>query len=359
MGLFDNMLKDNETLFSNQSALEYEFVPKLIPYRENEQHRMASCIKPLFQERNGKNLIIVGKPGVGKTVACRHVLKEIDEKYEDEIKTLYVNCWKHNTTYKVVVQLCELMDYKFTQNKKTEELFKILSKKLNEKACVFVFDELDKADDLDFLYMILEEIFKKSIILITNYKEFVLEIEDRIKSRLIPEMMDFMPYTQGETKGILSDRKKLAFYEGVWVDEAFTSVVKKTYEAGDIRAGLYLMKETATIAEDASSKKILLKHYEKAEKKIDDFFIKSKDSLPEDEKFILEIIKKNSGQKIGDVYKIFQNEGGQSAYKSFKRRITKLAEDRFITTQKVTGGPEGSTTIITYKKDSAKKITDF
>ena len=69
MSLFKGMLGSEESLFLNPVALDYDFMPKLIPYREQEQKHIATCIKPLFQQRSGRNLIITGPPGIGKTVA--------------------------------------------------------------------------------------------------------------------------------------------------------------------------------------------------------------------------------------------------------------------------------------------------
>jgi len=57
MGLFNNMLSNDESLFINSIALDLDFQPKLVPYRENHQGYIAQCIKPLLQQRNGKNLI--------------------------------------------------------------------------------------------------------------------------------------------------------------------------------------------------------------------------------------------------------------------------------------------------------------
>ena len=42
--------------------------------------------------------------------------------------------------------MCEQLNYVFTQNKKTDELYKDIIKILNKKKVVFVFDEIDKAD---------------------------------------------------------------------------------------------------------------------------------------------------------------------------------------------------------------------
>ena len=52
MAIFDDMLKDSESLFMDPVVLDYDYLPKLIPYREKEQKHVAFCIKPLFVNRN-------------------------------------------------------------------------------------------------------------------------------------------------------------------------------------------------------------------------------------------------------------------------------------------------------------------
>ena len=190
MGVFDSMLKDNESLFMDPIALDYDFMPKIVPYREKEQQQIAICIKPLFSNRNGKNILIHGPPGIGKTVDVIHVIKELEEK-TDDIIPIYINTWQKNTTYKIVIELCDQLSYKFTHNKKTEELFSIVQKDLNKKSVVICFDEIDKVEDLDFLYMLLEQIYRKTINMITNYKSWALEMDERIKSRLALEFLEF------------------------------------------------------------------------------------------------------------------------------------------------------------------------
>ena len=355
-GLFKDILGSSETLFKNELALDYSFVPKLVPYRENEQRIIAGCIKPLFLEKSGKNIFVFGQPGVGKTVALKKVLEELEEETENIIP-IYINCWQRNTTYKIILEICEIMDFKFVQNKKTEELFRWIKQTLNKKSVVFVFDEADKLEDFDFLYMILEDIYRKSIISITNHKDWIMELDDRIKSRLMPEILEFKAYNYEETKGILKQRREYAFYPNVWNDDVFELIVKKTANVQDIRTGLYLMKEAGTIAEDKSSRKITLEHAQQALQKIDEFSIKKINDLATDEQLILELIKTNSGKKIGSIFKIYQDSGGTLAYKSFQRRIDKLQKNKFIAVEKTAGGEEGNTTII--RHNSEKRLTEF
>ena len=74
MGFFEDSLKADESVFADVDALDFDYQPKLVPFREKHQFKVAECIKPLFARRKGKNLVIFGGPGVGKTVSLKHVL---------------------------------------------------------------------------------------------------------------------------------------------------------------------------------------------------------------------------------------------------------------------------------------------
>ncbi len=363
MGLFDQMLKEDESLFQNEVALDFSYQPKVILHRENEQKEIAYSIKPLLKKRNGRNLFIYGKPGIGKTVAAKHVLRVIEEGEEDlgddyeDIYTIYINCWQKNTSYKIIVEICDQVGYKFTQNKKSDELMKIVANIINRQGAVFVFDEVDKLEEYDFLYTLVEQIYRKAILMVTNHKEWIIGLDDRVKSRLSADLLEFEPYNAKETRDILKQRKDWAFREGVFEEEAFSIAVQKAVEAQDIRTGLHVLKEAGSIAEAQSSKSITQEHAQKAVSKLDQLSVKNPEELNEDEKFILKIIKNNNYKKIGELYKIYQEEKGEASYKTFQRKIKKLADNKFISVKKVQGGPEGSTTIVSYLR--TKKLTDF
>ena len=99
MSLFKDILQSNETLFQNETALDYDYLPKEIKYRETQQHYIAECIKPLLQKRNGRNIIITGQPGIGKTAAIRSVLRDLANE-TDNIYQIYINCWKKDSFFK-------------------------------------------------------------------------------------------------------------------------------------------------------------------------------------------------------------------------------------------------------------------
>ncbi|MBI4983296.1 AAA family ATPase [Candidatus Woesearchaeota archaeon] len=355
MSLFKEMLKSGESIFRDSVALDYDFQPKLVKYRENEQMRFAMVVRPLLQGHNGRNLFIYGPPGVGKTTACKHVLRELEEE-TDEVHTVYINCWKENTTFKIFIRICEDLGYKFIQSKKTSELFGIIKQHFNKKPVVFIFDEMDKLEDHDFLYSILEDIYRKSVIVLTNYQDYYSELDERIRSRFSPEFLPFRAYNEAEIVGILKQRRDFAFVPDCWDEEAFTEIVEKCTELQDVRVGLYLMREAGIIAEERSSRKVALAHVAEAMKKVDEFHIKPKDGLDQELQLILDLVRDHNGKKIGDIYAAYAEMGGEMSYKSFQRRITKLQEGRFIALEK-SAGKEGNTTIVNLAID--KKLSEF
>lgn len=366
MGLFSNTLSSGESLFRDEMALDYDYLPKLLPYREKEQHFLASSIKPLLQKRPGKNILISGAPGIGKTAATRFVLRDLEEE-TDSVHPIYVNCWQSNTSFKIFTQICEDLDFRFIQNKKTDELFGLIKEKLNKSSAVFVFDEIDKAEDFDFLYMILEGIFRRSIILITNYKEWIIELDQRIKSRLTPEMVEFKEYNYDETLGILKQRSEIALAPGILEQGILEMAAKKADEIHDVRSGLYLVREATLIAENASLRKVTQDHMQRAIKKLDEFSVKKTEDLTPEDKFVLQLVKNSTGGKIGDLFKRYGEEGGKLSYKTFQRTINKLGQGGFILKQTMLGGAEGSTTVVQVndaskkegKEEKPKTLTDF
>ncbi|MFH1063888.1 MAG: AAA family ATPase [Candidatus Woesearchaeota archaeon] len=356
MSLFKDMLKGDESLFRNEMALDFEFLPKIIPYRETEQRYFATCIAPLLQGRNGRNLFVCGAPGIGKTAAMKFVFRDLEEE-TDDVVPIYVNCWQKNTTFKILLEICDQLGYKLTHNKRTEELFEVVKQMLNKKAAVFAFDEIDKVEDYGFLYSLTEEIYKKSIFMITNHKDWITELDQRIKSRLMPDLLEFRKYNLAETQGILRKRADQAFVPGCWDDNAFDVVSVRAFELEDVRPGLHLMRESGMAAEAKSSKKILIEHVKEAFSKLEEFTIKPKAALDDDTQMILQLVKDNSGSKIGDLFKLYQGQGGVAVYKTFQRKIRKLADGKFLNIQTIKGGAEGTTSIIKYQ--TTKKLTDF
>ncbi len=357
MNSFD-FLSSHQTLFSSSDALESEYIPKVLPHRENEQKYIAAAIQPLFAGRSGKNLLIRGASGIGKTSATRRVLIDLEE-VEGNVVSVYINCWRFDSTFKILTEICHNLGYKFTQSMNSTQILDKI-KEISEKkdGIVFVFDEIDKTTDADFLYLLLEEIKKKSILLITNDRSWGAELDNRIKSRLAPEIIEFPEYNIKEIFDILRERKKYAFHEGIWEDAAFTAIAEKASQYSDIRVGVILLKTAGEIAETAASKKIKLEHAQKAIENTDTFKIKSSSDLTEDEKLVLGIVKENTGKNTGELFEIYTKSGGDKSMKTFTRHLQKLENKKLITMELTGEGFQGKSSVIKYI-GFERKLVDF
>lgn len=343
--LFQNMLKAEESLFIDAIALDFDYLPKFLPHRENQQKYLAECIAPLLQNRSGKNLLITGKSGIGKTAAVKWVLRELEEKFDEkEIKPIYINCWKKDTTFKILVEICGQIGYKFVQNKRSDELLGIVTKRLNDKAVVFAFDEVDKLDDFSILYSIVEDINRKTIFLITNEKGwYANNLDQRIRSRLTAEHLEFPLYSYDETSDILRQRRDFAFVNGCWEEDAFESIAKKSVELEDLRSGLSLLKEAGEIAEGKSSRKIRIEHAIKSIEKFDVLKIRKSTDLAGKDKELLDFLKAEHGKCMMDLFGLFNKrffnkgmkknaeENGEGiSYRTFQRQIKRLKDSKMI-----------------------------
>ena len=356
-----DLLEGEQTIFSFADALDPDHIPKLLPHRENQQLEIRNAIRPLLHGRTGDTLLIRGGPGFGKTVVVKRMLMSLDEEdtSDKKISHVYINCWRHNTTYKIIVELAHELGYKFTHNKNTSQIIDEVKRIVEQKdGVVLAFDEIDKIEDYDFLYFILEEIKRKTLLLITNDSDWGTKLDDRIKSRLTPIVLEFKSYVPDEIKDILKDRIKLAFYQNVWTDEAFNEIVDKAINYSDIRAGITLLKVTGEIAEKTGSRKVKLEHAKEAINNTSAFKIKVTSDLAEEEQHVLDICKTNSGQTTGELYKIYIQLGGQKSNKTFTRYLQDLEIKKLIKLDMTGEGFAGKSSVITYIGDE-KRLTEF
>ncbi|MBN2517664.1 MAG: AAA family ATPase [Candidatus Altiarchaeota archaeon] len=343
MALFDDMLKGDESLFKDEGSLDFDYLPVLLPYRESQQGYIAETIKPLVKGRQGKSLFIHGAPGIGKTSCVRFVFRELRET-TDKVMPIYVNCWKKGTSNAVFTEIANQLGEVGVHYKTNEELLAKIEKGVGRYSGIVVaFDEIDKAKDYDFLYQTFENCKNLSMFLITNNSGFLANIDPRVRSRLILEEIKFEPYKRHETEGILRERMEMAFVPRIWGEEAFELIVEKAHNAGDIRIGLFLLRESGREAESAGSKKIKVEHAMKAIQKLVDFRINNLDELNGREKLVFSIIKEEQGIETGAILQRLKEKSIETPESTLRRMLQKLDKSGYIFREDATIGGKGKT----------------
>ena len=155
--------------------------------------------------------------------------------------------------------------------------------------------------------------------------------------------IEFKPYSLNEIYGILKERVKLALRKDSLDTPLLKQIANITYNKGDVRVGLYLIRESAKIAESEGKRKINESHIKKAmesvlDKKLDE------EKLNKDEQLIMKIVKENNGEISGRLYDIYLKKGGKLSYKSFKRYIKNLEKLGFLRLELTAGGFKGKST---------------
>jgi cell division control protein 6 len=143
---------------------------------------------------------------------------------------------------------------------------------------------------------------------------FLEELDPRVRSSLSEEEIVFAPYNALQLQEILNKRADSAFKENV-VQEG---VIQKcaafaAREHGDARRALDLLRIAGELAERDNSKKILLKHIDEANMKIErDKILDVIRTEPKQFQYVLHSIislsEKNNGEALftGDVFNHYQ-----------------------------------------------------
>jgi cell division control protein 6 len=282
------------SVFKREEVLYAEYLPLNLPHREGQIKLISENLSLLLKNNKPMNIFIYGPPGVGKTAVAKFILREF-EQYSG-IKNIYINCWQYNTSFAVLSEIgVAISAFVSRRGWAKDEIFSRIVQTMenNRLNLIVVLDEVDQLikNDPSVLYDLLriEGYTKQKIglIFISNDKYVFRNVEDRIKSSLNLEEIEFKPYTFLEMKDIVEQRMKEAFVS--YEDGVSALVAAKAAEKGDVRIALEILLKAGRIAKDKLKvedvKKVIK---EEINPKVQEIM----KVLSEEEKRILEILDK-------------------------------------------------------------------
>ncbi len=251
-------------VFKNREKLLPDYVPDVLPHRDDEIKRLAMVLAPSLRGEKPNNVFIYGLTGTGKTAVTRLVLRKLVEKSvrsDNRVIPVYVNVRHRDTPYRVIADIAEGIGLRvpFT-GLSVGEVYRRVVNRLNRRPGVYivVLDEIDflvrrHGDDLLYkLTRINEDLSRSrvSLIGITNSTTLLDNLDPRVKSSLGEEEIVFPPYNAEQLEDILRDRSKDAFYPGVLNDDVIPlCAALAAREHGDARRALDLLRVAGEIAE--------------------------------------------------------------------------------------------------------------
>ena len=279
---------DKKLIFKDKSVLQTNYQPKEIIYRDEQVNQIASILAPILRGEKPSNLFLYGKTGTGKTLSVQYVrdslLKRAGKINDFHLRIEYLNCKLKkisDTEYRILAELIKKLGGSVPETGlPTESVYSRFIELVDseKQLVILILDEIDqtvkKISD-GFLYNLTRlnsELSKSQICIvgISNDLTFLDNLDPRVRSSLSEEEIIFPPYNALQLREILKTRAKEVFKDGILSE----GVIEKcaayaAREHGDARRALDLLRIAGELAERDGSKKVLLKHIDESNSKIE------------------------------------------------------------------------------------------
>lgn len=329
--IFDSV--DENVIFNDKVYLQTNHNPNNILHRDEQIKQVASILAPVLRGDKTSNLFVYGKTGTGKTLSINYVknalLKRVENKTDFKLRIEYLNCKLRkvsDTEYRILAELVrklggEVPDTGLPTESVYSRFIELIDKE--KQLVVLILDEIDEAVKKisdGFLYNLTRmnsELSKSqiSVVGISNDLTFLDNLDPRIRSALSEEELVFPPYNALQIQDILKERSEMAFRKSVLQDGVIAKCAAfAAREHGDARRALDLLRIAGELAERDNSKKVLLKHIDEANQKIErDKILDVISTEPKQFQLVLlsiiKLVENSKGEPIftGDVYNYYQD----------------------------------------------------
>ncbi len=310
-------------IFKDERVLQPEHLPEELPHREAQKKDIALALRGAMHGMRPENVIIVGRPGTGKTVTVRVIFKELGEA-SNRVVPIYINCWEFSTRHavlgKIATALGEILPRRGIA---ADEIFERIAEVMRKekKVAVVALDEIDRLfatrqGEEKVLYDLLRagENYGVNfgIVGITNSEDFMVKVEGRIRSSLAQREVEFRQYTPQQLKDILGERARLAFQHGALSEEVVPlCAAYGAKNGGDARLAIAMLWKAGKIAEKEGAEKVKVssKHCKAAFASAETAVRNERlAGLGETERRILEILRERGEVHSGELYSLLAKE---------------------------------------------------
>lgn len=365
MDLNDFLMYD-ETIFQDMTVFNSDYLPENFKLRQPQMEEMALSIRPALMKGKPINNLILGPPATGKTTAIKKLFDMAEEDCYDDIFCVYVNCQLHSTKFDIFSQIHKKV-LGHTPPETGVPFSRIYNNIMNE-----LYDT-DKAlivalDDINHLFQgnIISEIFydilrahesfegvRTGIFAVLSDIDFRYILDQNVGSIFNANEVNFKPYNYEETFKILQERARLGFFPNVISDSLIEMITDYTFEHGDLRLGIDLLRVSGNNAEFNASRVITEDDVQKALSAAGGISLKYiLDTLSEKEQNLIRFISRVDKKDItsGELFKAYNREN-KISYPTYNRLINKLEFLRLIDTNYTGSGKKGNSRYISLRFD--------
>lgn len=366
MDLQDILLHD-ETIFKDVRVFNSDYLPEEFKLRQSQMEEMAFSLRPALHGGKPSNNILLGPPATGKTTAIKKLFEMAQLDCEEDIICVYVNCQLHSTKFGIFSQIYKKI-FGHNPPETGVPFARIYNKIMNElydtdKALIVALDDINHLFHGNIISQIFYDILRAhesyegvrtGIFAVLSDVEFRFILDKNVGSIFNAAEINFKPYTYEETYNILKERVNLGFYPNVISNDLLEEITTYTFENGDLRLGIDLLRISGNNAEVRASRRIEYGDVEKAFKVSKSVSLRYiLNSLSDKEKTLLRFITRMDKKNItsGQLYEEYNREN-KIGYATYNRQINKLEFLRLIDTTYTGSGKKGNSRYINLRFDS-------
>ncbi|MHA2203663.1 MAG: Cdc6/Cdc18 family protein, partial [Candidatus Hodarchaeales archaeon] len=278
------------SIIKDDTVFEPTFIPENLVHRDTELSLVANHFKSIVSKSakiSGKQVIIQGPVGLGKTVVAKHfglTLEKYCHSSSDaniaKIVYFHMNCRRQRSWYLILTSILRQLVPAFPlRGFSVDELLTYLIHIITERnqGLLICLDEIDyllsEAKGVDVLYSLIrhhEGINQKkqariSLICVTRNPRFQNLLDSALLSSLSQRIIVFEPYTAEQLFDILFQRAQQGLYESAYSKEVLKTIASLAFNTGDARYAIELLWRSAKVAEQEESSTINFEHVRKAQ----------------------------------------------------------------------------------------------
>jgi len=168
----------------------------------------------------------------------------------------YVNCWEHRSLYSVLQATIDQLKILGAEAQDTNIKMDRIRQALRGRPFVVILDEIDRpmpAQREEIIYGLLS-LPKGALACIANGTHALATMDERVRSRLSPVVIQLSPYSAKELEAILTDRARRALAPDSWTPAVLRRIVAAAN--GDARAAIQVLRQAAATAEMSGNAKL-------------------------------------------------------------------------------------------------------
>jgi orc1/cdc6 family replication initiation protein len=237
----------SSSIIIDHDILGENYIPSRLKAREIQSEQIMCCLSPVIDRHKPIHAWLHGKAGTGKTSTAMHLLRQLEER--NAVKSICINCFEKNTYYEILNTM--IWEFRILRADEHRASFKLerLRSFLKNRHFIIVLDEVDqvKPRELSSVLYNLDSMLNAGIVCISNSTRALMELEERVRSRLNPHTIFFPCYSQENLLDIITHRAELALAEGSWSVTALKRIA--VMARGDARTAIRTLHRAAILAD--------------------------------------------------------------------------------------------------------------